>query len=148
MGQIAWNKGSGGCKRGHDPSYYKKMPNGPPVCIMCKRENAAKYRVNVKGNPEYIIRRRVERYGIDVDGYKALIEKQNGRCPICGKKITLKNSHIDHCHESGVVRGVLCISCNTGIGFFKDSIDVLGKAITYLERNREAGNSDKIAEAA
>lgn len=52
-------------------------------------------------------------------------------CALCGKKTSL---HIDHCHETGRVRGVLCSSHNMGLGKFGDGVEQLKKAIEYLER--------------
>lgn len=63
------------------------------------------------------------------------IEVQSGKCGICGvdlKSIPEKHIHADHCHISGTPRGVLCISCNHGLGRFKDDIERLRSAINYL----------------
>lgn len=55
-------------------------------------------------------------------------------CQICNKKLTdSKDKHIDHCHKTKVVRGILCSNCNKGIGMFKDSIKNLQNAINYLK---------------
>jgi hypothetical protein len=56
-------------------------------------------------------------------------EAQGGLCKICGKE---KRLVVDHCHETGQVRGMLCFSCNTGIGQLGDSVDMLKAAIAYL----------------
>lgn len=68
--------------------------------------------------------------------YLLMLEKQNYCCDICGKhedecKTTL---HVDHNHVTGIVRGLLCTTCNMGIGKLKDSIEMLLKAIDYLKR--------------
>lgn len=55
--------------------------------------------------------------------------EQQGRCAICADNLTLQ-ANLDH--ETNEVRGVLCTGCNLGLGFFKDSVDQLGKAILYL----------------
>jgi hypothetical protein len=76
-------------------------------------------------------------YGISKQDYYNILEKQNNKCCICGSgdSNTRMTSFlfIDHCHESGKVRGLLCNSCNTGLGCFKDSIENLKNAIKYLE---------------
>jgi hypothetical protein len=59
-------------------------------------------------------------------------------CGICGKATEpgrWGNLHIDHCHKTGKVRGVLCSECNSAIGKLKDDPDLLRKAIVYLERD-------------
>jgi hypothetical protein len=55
-------------------------------------------------------------------------------CMICGLSFRDRRKMIDHCHTTGVVRGLICFSCNTALGHFKDDIDVLKSAIRYLER--------------
>jgi hypothetical protein len=66
-----------------------------------------------------------------------LLARQEGKCLICGvefKSLSRRLWHIDHCHETGVVRGMLCQDCNTSLGKFGDSPAVLRKAADYLER--------------
>lgn len=69
--------------------------------------------------------------------YEAMLEKQNGVCAICGSSdvanVSRKHFHIDHCHKTGVVRGLLCGRCNVMLGMSKDSPKVLLKAALYLE---------------
>lgn len=64
-----------------------------------------------------------------------LIDESKGECMLCGKKQTTSNRRfcIDHNHTTGNLRGILCVSCNTGIGQFSDSIEKLEKAIEYLK---------------
>jgi hypothetical protein len=74
-------------------------------------------------------------FGIGLNDYHQLLEDQGGGCAICGtKEIKGKGSyhHIDHCHETGVIRGVLCHHCNTGLGAFSDNVHLFSKAIDYL----------------
>ncbi len=72
---------------------------------------------------------RLNRYGIDESVYNSLIEKQNGVCAICKKAAYL---YIDHDHASGIVRGMLCLQCNTALGNFNDDKRLLQEAIKYL----------------
>jgi hypothetical protein len=86
------------------------------------------------------LEKRVKKFGISVEQYNAFIEKQNNSCAICNKHKDEfsgrgNNFHIDHCHTSGKVRGLLCSNCNTGLGQFKDNIKSLENAIQYLSSN-------------
>lgn len=77
-----------------------------------------------------------KKYGISLSDYEALLERQNGVCAICRRTCKSgRNLAVDHCHETGKVRGLLCLECNRGIGALKDSIDLLTKAISYLKDN-------------
>lgn len=71
------------------------------------------------------------KYEITQEDYARMYEAQEGRCKICGAKEDVL--HVDHCHETGKVRGLLCRGCNTGIGHLKDSVETLRSAIAYLE---------------
>tara|TARA_R110000822_G_scaffold9098_3_gene35534 strand:- start:147 stop:542 length:396 start_codon:yes stop_codon:yes gene_type:complete len=120
------------CKRGHTTRYTKR----PNVCVECARASRAKYNVSEKG-------RRVSRswclkskYDLSYEEY--LSELPNG-CSICSIAFNLEEPKsasgvaVDHCHESGHVRGLLCNSCNVGIGHFYDNPDLLIAAANYLK---------------
>jgi hypothetical protein len=72
------------------------------------------------------------RYNIDVETRDALATHQWGRCAICESDDV--KLCVDHSHKTGVVRGLLCIACNTGIGMLRDSPELLANAINYLRR--------------
>ena len=78
-----------------------------------------------------MISHRRREYGITEEQYNNMILYQNNTCAIC-KKPSHKTLHIDHDHQTGNVRGLLCSQCNTGIGFFKEDINALASAIEYL----------------
>jgi hypothetical protein len=69
-----------------------------------------------------------QRYGIGADEFDELVRLQDGVCAICGRP---DPEHVDHSHETGAVRGILCFNCN-GLGQFRDSIDALLAAAAYL----------------
>lgn len=76
-------------------------------------------------------------YGISFEDYNKLLETQNFGCAICGSDInqnrrTSGKLFIDHCHNSGKVRGLLCSKCNHALGLFNDDSTLLAKAIAYL----------------
>lgn len=70
------------------------------------------------------------RYGIDHDGYAELYRSQGGLCALCKEYAAVD---VDHCHQTGRVRGLLCRSCNVGLGQFGDSVEALERAISYLK---------------
>lgn len=74
-------------------------------------------------------------YGIDLKIYNEMLLEQKGKCAICGTESTGKRDyfHVDHCHKTLKVRGLLCSTCNSGIGGLKDDIELLKKAIEYLQ---------------
>ncbi|MFC8306501.1 endonuclease VII domain-containing protein [Streptomyces olivaceus] len=71
-------------------------------------------------------------YGITEVERDALVASQGGACCIC---LAAPAAHVDHCHETGRVRGVLCFSCNAALGQFKDRPDAIRRAAAYLEGN-------------
>ncbi len=78
-------------------------------------------------------------YGLTLDDYQKMLDKQNNRCAICEKEEssisrfgTPKRLTVDHCHATGRIRGLLCDNCNRGLGFLRDSIHLLRKSIDYL----------------
>lgn len=73
-------------------------------------------------------------YGLTIDQVQIMEERQGGLCLICKQA---KKLVVDHCHETGVVRGLLCKHCNTGIGLFKEDIQILESAIGYLKSNHD-----------
>lgn len=97
------------------------------------------YRTSIMADPDYNKKWQLrKRYGIEIDEFFEILKSQNGGCAICGKKRAFKNKttkslHVDHCHRTGVVRGVLCNSCNWALGHFGDSKDGLLLAIKYLD---------------
>ena len=84
----------------------------------------------------YRLERRLALYDLHEDDYMRLKEEQDNCCFICSADFSEVKDHIDHCHTTGQVRGLLCNSCNSGIGMFKDNPELLEKAITYLENSR------------
>lgn len=97
-------------------------------------------RIRRKNNPDATKNSRFKYlYGISINDYEMLFDKQNGRCAICNEiETSLSNGQIralavDHDHITGQVRGLLCDRCNRGIGYLRDDPDILRAAIYYLE---------------
>lgn len=75
------------------------------------------------------------RYGITLEEYEAMFAKQDGKCAICnGVCPTGRNLAVDHDHDTGKVRGLLCSRCNQGIGQLRN-VATLQSAINYLEES-------------
>lgn len=90
-----------------------------------------------KNNPKKRKNQRLKQYGITYIEFESLMNKCNRKCEICGyDNIEDKKTFpvVDHCHESGKVRGILCSKCNFALGHFNDSIDNLQNAIKYLKQ--------------
>jgi hypothetical protein len=90
-----------------------------------------------EANPDYDRERSLwKNYGLTIEGYNAIFKSQGGRCAIClQKEVSGKRSKrlaVDHCHETGRIRGLLCQRCNRALGLLKDDKNVLANAITYL----------------
>ena len=74
------------------------------------------------------------KYDMTEDDYAELLTKQNNCCAICKGQPTgrYKVFHVDHCHTTNKVRGLLCQKCNHALGLFNDNVSLLEKAIEYL----------------
>jgi len=85
-------------------------------------------------------------FGLTIEAYNSLSEEQGGVCAICKepeKALSsngfIKHLAVDHCHDTGKVRGLLCHHCNVGIGSLGDSVDLLKEAINYLNKYKGEG---------
>lgn len=74
-------------------------------------------------------------HGLSEKQYYDLLKDQGGKCAICCRTPD-KTLHVDHCHKTGLVRGLLCSNCNIALGNFKDDVQALHNAIKYLQRDR------------
>ena len=139
--------------------HLQKKEKACDPCLAANREAAHRFRKNnpdkvklyssitrsraAEKDPLIVRRRNLKRdFNLDLEEYDKMHNEQNGLCLICkqpetsvqrGKVIPLS---VDHCHDSGKIRGLLCRSCNTGLGAFSDNIDRIKKAIMYLEEHK------------
>lgn len=111
----------------------KTYVKGCPGCQKLGRERYAAY----KDSPGMQLAVRVgnwKKYGINVEQATAEYQKGKTLCDICGKPSNGRGGlHIDHDHATGQVRGSLCHSCNSLLGYAQDSPELLAKAIAYLK---------------
>jgi len=99
-----------------------------------KENRKRNYELNKERNLEYSKQYNLKRkFNLTMDGYEDMLSKQYGVCAICGGTCT-KSLAVDHNHTTGKVRGLLCNSCNRGLGYLKDSRHILQSAIDYLEK--------------
>ena len=126
-------------------------------------EDIDKYRDKVRSlgkSKHTLLNLRLQKtYGITFKEYKAMYIEQEGRCSICATQfdldIVLRDGPasefvaiplvVDHCHESGKVRALLCSACNSGLGFFKDNQTSLTKAIEYLSKHNPTTCDDALS---
>lgn len=81
------------------------------------------------------------KYGLTEEQYQSIWNKQNGLCAICEKLEEITNRlHVDHCHATNTIRGLLCGKCNRGLGMFNDNKSLLIKAIGYLDQPEKQAN--------
>ena len=112
-------------------------------CRDCQQNRQKKYKAERPWWHNYVTwsHKIKANYGITVDDYCRMWLEQNGVCKICKGWYKGKTSGanecsvfcVDHCHDTNVVRGLLCSDCNTCLGSFKDDIEKLKEAIRYLE---------------
>ncbi len=95
------------------------------------------YHNNLAAVRAYARQTQYKKYGINIADYNKLAEIQDHKCAICGTQQSelTRRLYVDHCHTTGIVRGLLCGTCNFGLGSFKDNIDYLLKAASYLKNN-------------
>jgi hypothetical protein len=98
---------------------------------------------------------RHRKFGITPEGYSELLKSQNGTCAICKQPETatrlgkVKALAVDHCHQSGAIRGLLCADCNTGIGKLRENTSIFLSAIRYLDyHSRQLNHPTGLADAA
>lgn len=76
----------------------------------------------------------MSRHSITLETYNEMLENQHGVCNICKKPPKEnKNLAVDHCHETGVIRGLLCFRCNFGLSYFSEMVDILENAVEHLK---------------
>ena len=121
-------------------------------CKLCINGYINNYRDTIKGKEVFggainryhqtikykkSIRKRAlkRKYNITIEDYHRMLEDQGNGCAICGTNDPGGGSsvfRVDHDHKNGKVRGLLCLYCNTILGYSKDDINILTKAIKYL----------------
>lgn len=145
------------CERKSNQEYHKNnrdkiRTRKKPVMAKWRKENAehlanagkARYQKYKEENPGFYLkdnlRSTMKKYGLTEEDYYILFEKQNGQCAICGSEgsptgVDKNRLVVDHDHDSGMVRSLLCSKCNTGLGMFLDRSENIEKAAAYLREH-------------
>lgn len=118
------------CRRDLSPEafYRKRGDKRQAYCKDCCRE--------------YARNRRLLTYGLTQETYDELRTAQLDACAICRQRVSL---HIDHDHVTGAVRGLLCSTCNTGLGMFRDDPVALRRAALYLTGDTTMARDEYVA---
>ena len=135
-------------RNGH--TNYTRPIKGTKLCTICGRKPVhAKDRCTAcygkllrERNPDKFLNAELKKnYGITLEVYNEILENQNGKCALCGAEANdtingkVARLAVDHNHETGEIRGLLCGNCNRGIGNLQDSTEILTKAIDYLQNH-------------
>lgn len=126
------------CKRILPDENFAKNSTKPgeirPECRECDNKQRQERKQREKERDPEGVRDKYlrKKYDISLEQYNQMVKNQGGLCWICEQESDLV---VDHDHDTGKVRGLLCNLCNTSLGGFKDSISSLEKAIKYLQEN-------------
>lgn len=126
-----------------DSDFYKQNTRAgvrEAWCSKCKKSANRQYRKEHPEKTSTSSRRRrylKKTYGLTVEEHKTLFDRQNGVCAICRQSPKNEKLHIDHCHNSGKIRSLLCGSCNRGLGLFQENTHILKQAIDYIGKFSE-----------
>ena len=105
------------------------------------KDKIAQYRKNEQKHPNYANRIKQanlrKSFGMTLEQYNKLFEKQDGKCACCGvHQLELDRAlAVDHCHETKMVRGLLCNRCNRVLGMVEDNVEILKNLSEYVENN-------------
>jgi hypothetical protein len=105
-------------------------------CVEAGRVYHAAYALRTRDKKRENDRKRA--YGMDPGEYESMLERQDGGCAICGNDSSAgtnsgrRNLCVDHDHDTGEIRGLLCNNCNRAIGLLKDNRALLLRAADYL----------------
>ena len=128
---AAWSKANRG-----RISDLRKRPESNHKMHSKKWREANKARADRLSRKSYLRKK----YGITIEQYEAMICEHNNVCVICFRSPRGNGSraklHIDHCHETGKIRGLICPNCNTALGMVEDNTNILKRMIEYVERHK------------
>lgn len=138
-------RGNGYCRPCHR-DYYRERERDPVVRAAQRKRARDKIRIDPERSRRLTLRTRNKdlriRYGITLAEYDARLSAQGGVCACCQSAApgypSGRSFAVDHDHETGVIRGLICSKCNKGIGLLGDNAAGVAKALAYLRRGTHA----------
>lgn len=125
------------CRSGHVSERWTKNC----ICVQCQRQQMKNRYETDRDKIASAKRQRL--YGLTADQFMHMLEKQQHKCAICQRAETRKHKNgnvlplsVDHDHDTGKIRGLLCKKCNTAISYLSDSYVVTERAMRYLKRHQ------------
>ena len=114
-----------------------RKPGLQPRCKTCAAQDTKEWNIKNEHRRRELYLQRT--YGISENEYNAMLLNQNNSCLLCRTEFSdtwgANAPVVDHCHNTGKVRGILCNECNRGLGYFHDNIKALENAVDYLRSN-------------
>jgi Recombination endonuclease VII len=139
---IATHKVCADCGQRKSASEFSKFSRSSDglysYCKFCRKVRRRKYENTPEQRQKARERAIRRRYSIEPEDHRLLLRRSSGRCDVCRELLAdnTKFIHVDHDHETGRIRGILCHGCNAGIGHFREDPTFLRAAIKYLEQPR------------
>lgn len=127
------------CRNAANRKYYQDHPEKRKEKNDKKKEYRKLYYADEEHKFKYRVKYIEKKFGINYEEYDRMMEEQEGVCAICGCPETKENAKylaVDHDHNTGKIRGLLCNNCNRALGLLKDDVLVLQNAINYLNKNK------------
>lgn len=123
-----------------DRCYYAWLKTNNPEYVERQREKARTWRRR-NGNPkrirtkEHNRKKTLKKYGLTPERYDEWLRQQGGVCALCFRlPVSGRRLHVDHCHDTGRVRGILCYQCNAYLGVVEKDEAILKRLSTYIEK--------------
>lgn len=121
------------CKVSKPFEEYAKQRN---QCKRCRLDFANVRRVTPEGRAKKRLQSIKHRHAMSAEEYFGMVERQENLCAVCGSMPGNKALAVDHDHATNKTRELLCTSCNFGLGWFKDNVNTMQKAIEYIRKHK------------
>lgn len=128
------------CRNTYNRRYCKDNPDMKKKHNDLRKEWRKEYYAKPKNKMKLRNSHLMSQFNLTHDDYEQMLKSQEGVCAICKRHRVATNKEymaIDHCHDTGDIRGILCNWCNRGLGVFEDNVEFLENAIKYLRENQK-----------